>query len=88
VQVEVAEDLRHRTNLLESFSRTSRWELTPSSLFAKRECRGLGVGNCGASLIVPPIVSGATPTLEAGWVAMLLAHGVRLLAPLARIALW
>jgi hypothetical protein len=43
------------------FSRTSRWKLTSSSLFAKRGCRlaCFGTQHC-ALLIVPPIVSGAT----------------------------
>jgi hypothetical protein len=45
------------------FSRTSRWELTSSSLFANhgKELKPPRTG----SPIVPPIVSGATPTLEA-----------------------
>jgi hypothetical protein len=48
------------------FSRTSRMELTPWSLFAKRKRRllGLAIHIC-ASLIVPSRVSGAIPTLEA-----------------------
>ncbi len=58
---------RDRRSKLCSFASRARraWGLTSSSLFAKRECWRLGVGNCCASFIVPPIVSGATPTLEA-----------------------
>jgi hypothetical protein len=47
------------------FSRTSRWKLTSSSLFATRDCRCWVRQFACALLIVPPIVSGATPTLEA-----------------------
>ena len=44
----------------------SRRELTSSSLFAKRvSLRGFGHEVPRALLIAPPIVSGATPTLEA-----------------------
>ena len=47
-------------------SRTSRWKLTSSSLFAKRELsRPAPAVACRALLIVPPTVSGATPTLKA-----------------------
>jgi hypothetical protein len=48
------------------FSRTSRWKLMSSSLFATRDCRcWVRQFAHRALLIVPPIVSGATPTLEA-----------------------
>jgi hypothetical protein len=58
--------LANTLHFLRRFSRTSRWKLTSSSLFAKRGCRlaCFGTQHC-ALLIVPPIVSGATPTLEA-----------------------
>jgi hypothetical protein len=47
------------------FSRTPRCMLTSSSLFANRESRDMVRQFGRASLIVPPIVSGAAPTLEA-----------------------
>jgi hypothetical protein len=58
--------LANTLHFLRRFSRTSRWKLTSSSLFAKRGCRlaCFGTQHC-ALLIVPPIVSSATPTLEA-----------------------
>jgi hypothetical protein len=61
--------------LIGRFSGTSRRKLASSSLFAKREPRWSGSAiSDSAQLIVPPIVSSATPTLEAQLDWALLAH--------------